>query len=129
MLDSTLYVSQKRVGINTLEPSYALTVWDGEIEVAINKINQQRAFVGTHRPIAVTLGSNSKDNISLDIDGSVTINDLRLGAVPIGTASSIPNWEGRSGEILFNDSPQVGQPIGWVCLGGHRWGTFGLVLE
>ena len=129
LLDSTLYVSQKRVGINTLEPSYALTVWDGEIEVAINKINQQRAFVGTHRPIAVTLGSNSKDNISLDIDGSVTINDLRLGAVPIGTASSIPNWEGRSGEILFNDSPQVGQPIGWVCLGGHRWGTFGLVLE
>jgi hypothetical protein len=129
LLDNTLYVSNKRVGVNTLEPSYALSVWDGEIEVAINKINQTRAFIGTHRPTAVTLGSSGKDNISLEPDGSVTINDLRLGALPISTASSQPNWSGIAGEIVFNDSPKIGVPIGWVCLDGHRWANFGLITE
>lgn len=129
LLDNTLYVSNKRVGVNTLEPSYALSVWDGEVEVAINKVNQNRAFIGTHRPISVTLGASGKDNISLEPDGSVTINDLRLGALPISTASSQPSWSGIAGEIVFNDSPKVGVPIGWVCLEGHRWANFGIVAE
>lgn len=129
LLDNTLYVGNKRVGVNTLEPAYALTVWDGEVEVAINKVNQTRAFIGTHRPVAVTLGANGKENISLDPDGSVTINDLRLGALPLSTASSQPNWSGIAGEIVFNDSPKIGVPIGWVCLEGHRWAYFGLISE
>lgn len=129
LLDNTLFVNNKRVGINTLEPTYALTVWDGEVEVAINKVNQTRAFIGTHRPIAVTLGANGKENISLDADGSVTINDLRIGALPISTASNQPTWAGRAGEIVFNDSPKIGVPIGWVCLDGHRWAKFGIITE
>jgi hypothetical protein len=129
LLDNTLYVSQKRVGVNTLEPSYALTVWDDDIEVAVNKVGKSRAFIGSHRPVNITLGAAGKDNISLDIDGSVTINDLRLGALPISTASAEPNWLGRAGEIVFNDSPKIGQPIGWVCLEGHRWAKFGIILE
>lgn len=129
LLDNTLFVNNKRVGINTLEPTYALTVWDGEVEVAINKVNKTRAYIGTHRPIAVTLGASGKENISLDPDGSVTINDLRLGALPISTASALPNWPGRAGEIVFNDSPRIGVPIGWVCLDGHRWANFGLITE
>jgi len=129
LLDETLYVSKKRVGINTLEPTYALSVWDEEIEVAINKSGKNRAFVGTHRPFNVTLGAAGKENISLEVDGSVTINDLRLGALPISTASAEPNWEGRAGEIVFNDSPQIGKPIGWVCLQGSRWAKFGLIQE
>lgn len=129
LLDNTLFVNNKRVGINTLEPTYALTVWDGEVEVAINKVNQTRAYIGTHRPISVTLGSNGKENISLDADGSVTINDLRIGALPISTASNQPDWSGIAGEIVFNDSPKVGVPIGWVCLDGHRWAKFGLIQE
>lgn len=129
LLDNTVYVSQKRVGINTLEPTYALTVWDQDVEVAINKQGQNRAFIGTHRPMAVTLGAAGKEHISLDIDGSVTINDLRLGALPLSTASGEPNWSGRAGEIVFNDSPQIGKPIGWVCLQGHRWARFGTIEE
>lgn len=129
LLDNTLYVSQKRVGVNTLEPSYALTVWDDDVEVAVNKLGKGRAFIGSHRPINVTLGANGKENLSLDIDGSVTINDLRLGALPLTTASTEPNWAGRAGEIAFNDSPNIGQPIGWVCLEGHRWAKFGIITE
>lgn len=129
LFDNTLFVNNKRVGINTLEPTYALTVWDGEVEVAINKVNQTRAYIGTHRPTSVTLGANGKENISLDADGSVTINDLRIGALPISTASALPSWPGRAGEIVFNDSPRIGVPIGWVCLDGHRWANFGLIQE
>jgi len=129
LLDNTLYVSQKRVGVNTLEPTYALTVWDDDVEVAVNKLGKGRAFIGSHRPINVTLGANGKENLSLDIDGSVTINDLRLGALPLTTASTEPNWAGRAGEIAFNDSPKIGQPIGWVCLEGHRWAKFGIITE
>lgn len=129
LLDQTLYVNKGRVGINTLEATYALSVWDEEVEVAINKQAQNRAFIGTHRPFNVTLGAAGKENISLEVDGSVTINDLRLGALPISTASTEPNWSGRAGEIVFNDSPQIGKPIGWVCLQGTRWAKFGLIQE
>jgi hypothetical protein len=129
LLDNTLYVAKKRVGINTLEPTYALSVWDEEIEFAVGKSSLNRAFVGTHRPFAITLGAAGKENISLDVDGSVTINDLRLGALPIGTASMDPTWAGRTGEIAFNDNPKIGQPIGWVCLEGHRWAKFGIISE
>jgi len=129
LLDETLFVSRKRVGINTLEPTYALSVWDEEVEVAISKTGKNRAFIGSHRPVNVILGAADKENISLEIDGSVTINDLRLGALPLSTASIEPNWEGRAGEIVFNDSPQIGKPIGWVCLQGTRWAKFGLIQE
>ena len=129
LLDDTLYVRNRRVGVNTLEPGYALTVWDEETETVITKHSKNRTFIGSKRPHAVTLGAGGQENISLDPDGSVTINDLRLGALPLGTASSSPNWSGRTGEIVFNDSPQIGQPIGWVCLQGHRWAQFGTITD
>jgi citrate lyase gamma subunit len=129
LLDETLFVSRKRVGINTLEPTYALSVWDEEVEIAINKTGKNKAFIGSHRPVNVILGAADNENISLEIDGSVTINDLRLGALPLSTASIEPNWEGRAGEIVFNDSPQIGRPIGWVCLQGTRWAKFGIIQE
>lgn len=129
LLNNTLYVTKGRVGINTLEPTHALSIWDEEVELVLNKESLNRAFIGTRRPFAVTLSAAGKENISLDIDGSVTINDLRLGALPLGTASNSPDWSGRHGEILFNDSPAVGKPIGWVCLGAHRWARFGIIQD
>ena len=129
LLDNTLYVRNRRVGVNTLEPAYALTVWDDETETVIMKQSKNRSFIGSQRQHTVTLGAGGQENISLDPDGSVTINDLRLGALPLGTASASPNWAGRTGEIVFNDSPQIGQPIGWVCLQGHRWAQFGTITD
>lgn len=126
-LSSTVYVSNKRVGINTIEPSLALAVWDEDVEILVGKKSQGHGFIGTNRRMPLTLSANGKENISLDVDGSVTINDLRLGALPISTASIQPTWEGRAGEIVFNDSPGIGKPIGWVCLEGHRWGNFGII--
>lgn len=129
LLTNTLYVTNGKVGINTLEPTYALSIWDEEVELVAHKQSLNRGFIGSQRPFAVTMGAAGKENISMDVDGSVTINDLRLGALPLGTASTTPNWAGRTGEILFNDSPAIGKPVGWVCLDGHRWAKFGIVQE
>lgn len=129
LLSKTLYVSGKRVGINTLEPSSALAVWDEEVELVASKKQKNVGFIGSLRPVTVVLGSNNKENLTLDSDGSVTINDLRLGALPLSTASVEPTWSGRTGEIVFNDSPGVGSPVGWVCLEGTRWGKIGVVSE
>lgn len=129
LLGKTLYVSGKRVGVNTLEPSSALTVWDEEVELVAAKKQKNVGFIGSLRPVTVIIGANNKENISLDSDGSVTINDLRLGALPLSTASVEPTWSGRAGEIVFNDSPGIGKPIGWVCLEGTRWGKFGIISE
>lgn len=129
LLSSTLYTTNKRVGINTLEPSAALAVWDEDVEIVAGKRKQGLGFFGTSRNTGLVIGANGKDNISIDPDGSVTINDLRLGALPISTTSIKPNWSGRAGEIVFNDNPVVGKPIGWVCLEGHRWAHFGIIQE
>lgn len=129
LLGRTLYVSNKRVGINTLEPSSALSVWDEDVEIVAGKRSQGLGYLGTLRNTGLVIGANNKENLSVDPDGSVTINDLRLGALPISTASAAPNWSGRAGEIVFNDNPAIGLPIGWVCIEGHRWAHFGIIQE
>lgn len=129
LLSQTLYANQKKVGINTLEPSAALSVWDEEVEINMGKQRLNQAYIGTKRPAEVILGANGKEAVLIDIDGAVTINDFRLGALPISTASIKPNWSGRAGEIVFNDSPGIGKPIGWVCLEKDRWANFGIISE
>lgn len=126
-LGRSVYVGNKRLGINTMEPSAALSVWDEEVEIVAKKQKQNCGFIGTTRLIDLVIGVGGRDNIVLDSDGAVTINDLRLGAVPFSTASVTPTWSGRAGEIVFNDSPAVGNPIGWVCIEGNRWGHFGII--
>ena len=129
LLDNTVFVAGKRVGINTLEPAGALAIWDEEVELVVRKKSNNTGYIGSTRDVSFIIGSNNKENICIDPDGSVTIADLRLGALPISTASTEPNWPGRAGEIIFNDSPAVGKPIGWVCLEGHRWANFGTIQE
>lgn len=129
LLSQTLYTNQKKVGINTLEPSSALSVWDEEVEVNLGKHKLNQAYIGTKRPAGVVIGANGKEAILIDTDGGVTVNDFRLGALPMSTASVKPNWSGRAGEIIFNDSPGIGQPIGWVCLEKDRWANFGIISE
>lgn len=128
-LSETLYAYRRRVGINTLEPSHTFEVNDGEVQFMVEKVAQNRVFVGTQRNQAMTLGANGKNNLSIDTDGSVTINDLKLGAVTISTTSQTPTWSGHTGELVFNDSPRVGQPSFWCCLGGHRWAIGATITE
>ena len=127
LLSETLYVTKGRVGVNTMDPTAALSIWDQEVEVTVSKHTQDIGYVGTPRSQKLILGSNSKKNIVLDIDGSVVIDSLRIGNVPMTSSVTVPNYTGDRGQLVWNEIPAPGAPIGWVCLGGTLWSGFGTI--
>ena len=127
LLSQTLYVTGKRVGINTLDPSSAFAVWDEEVEMIVGKRKQDTGYIGTTRHQRLVIGSNNQDNVIFNTDGSVEIENISVGNTPMSSAAVIPNYEGRTGEIVWNESPSLGGPIGWVCLGATRWAKFGKI--
>lgn len=123
----TLYTAPKRVGINTLEPSKALSIWDEEVELGFGKRSADQAVIGTPRAQTLVLSSNNKQNLTLNTDGSVSVTNLNVGAVSI-TASDLPPTDDKpKGSIVFNSNPSIGGPMGWVSLGGARWANFGII--
>jgi hypothetical protein len=124
---NTLYVTQKRVGINTMEPTWALTVWDEEVEIAVSKLSQDTGYINAPRNQRLILGSNNRHNLILNPDGSIDVDNLRVGNVPMSSASTIPNYNAITGTIVWNESPSPGGPVGWVCLGATRWAKFGII--
>jgi hypothetical protein len=127
LLSDTLYVTGRRVGINTIDPSAPLAVWDEEVELIVAKRKQDTGYIGTSRYQRVVLGSNNKENITLNTDGSVEIEELSIGNIPMTSAAVTPNYEGRTGQIVWNESPSAGGTVGWVCLGATRWAKFGKI--
>lgn len=127
LLSETLYVTQRRVGVNTIDPSSAFVVWDEEVELVAAKRKADTGYLGTTRHQPVILGSNNKENIYLNTDGSVEIESLSVGNVPMTSAAVIPNHEGITGQLVWNEAPMPGGAVGWVCLGGARWAKFGAI--
>ena len=110
-LCETFYVSSGRVGINTMEPTTVFSVWDQEVEISINKHSQDVAFIGTPRAHKLVLGANSKENITLLPDGSVSVKSIDIGNIKMGSSSDIPNYEGTSGQIMWNENPHYINPL------------------
>jgi hypothetical protein len=127
LLSDTLYVTTRRVGVNTIDPSAVLAVWDEEVELIVAKRKQDTGYIGTTRHQRVILGSNNKENITLNTDGTVEIDQLSIGNVPMSSASVTPNYEGITGQIVWNESPSLGGCVGWICLGKTRWAKFGSI--
>lgn len=124
----TLYTSPaKRVGINTIEPTHVLSIWEEEVHVNIGKLKQDTATIGTFRQQNVHLQSGSNDNIVLLPTGEAQIDKPILNNRKFSNATSVPGHKGNTGDICWNDSPEPGKPIGWVCLGETRWATFGRI--
>jgi hypothetical protein len=127
LLSDTLYVTGKRVGINTIEPSAVFVVWDEEIELVITKHSSDTGYIGMPRFQRLVLGANNKDNLILDTDGSVEIENLRVGNTPMSSATAIPDYNAITGTIVWNENPAQGGPVGWICLGATRWAKFGII--
>jgi len=126
-LAETLYVGNKRIGINTLEPSAALAIWDEDIEITVSKLKDSTGRIATPRNQALVLGSNKNNNIVLNTDGSANIDDLRIGSMRFSTSDKPPSYASTKGHIVFNSNPTLGGPLGWVCLGAANWANFGIV--
>lgn len=129
MLSDVLYTTpgNKRVGINTMEPSDALTVWDQETEVVIGKHKTQEGYIGTRRRQDLNIGANNQVGITVRSDGTVALNKLELQGKVISSGDTIPGHAAKRGDIVLNTKPAVGGYIGWVCLDGLRWAGFGKI--
>jgi hypothetical protein len=127
LLSDTLYVSAKRVGVNTMDPNTALSVWDEEIEIGLGKQSQGIARIGIVRDHKLIIGTNKKDNITLNPDGVTEIPQLRLGNMLMSTSPTPPHYDAPRGTIVFNEQPNLGGPLGWVSLGDAKWANFGII--
>jgi hypothetical protein len=127
LLFNTAYIGNKRVGINTLEPSSALTIWDEEVEISIGKRRQDVAIISAPRQQSLVLSSGNKDNIVLGADGTTLIKKLVIGKVEVSSSPTMPTEKAKKGTIVFNESPDIGQPVGWISLDGNRWAEFGKI--
>jgi hypothetical protein len=127
LLAQTLYVTPRRVGINTIEPSAALSVWDDEIEIVVKKKARDVGVIGTTRQQKLILTANNKDNIVLSDDGSAQIDHLKIGSMQFTTANTPPNFVSERCHVVWNTNPNPGGPIGWICLGGANWANFGII--
>jgi hypothetical protein len=129
ILGDTLYIGNKRAGVNTLEPSRAWSVWEDECETVMGKYEKNTGYIGSVRNQRVVLGSNNNVNIVLETDGATKVIKLKLGNVHLNSVDEMPNWSGHKGDIYFNEVPEVGAPMGWVCLGDSRWAQLPKITE
>ena len=127
LLSQTLYTTNKRIGINTIEPAQALSVWDQEVEIGFGKRETNVAVIEAPRNQQLIIGVNGKNNLVLNTDGSVSLDKVSVGAVTLSSSSTPPNYDAAQGSIVFNSSPSLGGPLGWVSLGGARWANFGFI--
>lgn len=123
----TLYVGSKRVGVNTMEPSAALAVWDEDIEITVSKFKDGAGKISTPRNQSLVLGSNKNNNITLNVDGTTRIDDIHIGLIRVSSSEKPPSYASTKGHIVFNANPSVGGPLGWVCLGSANWANFGII--
>ena len=121
--NQTLNVLNKRIGVNTLTPEMALSIWDEEVSVVIGKNKANEAYIGTNRAQGVSIGVNRIPQIEINADGLTRIKQLQVGLHKISHAAQVPGWAGTKGDIVFNTNFSDDQVFAWVCLGAHRWKT------
>jgi len=61
------------------------------------------------------------------VDGSIQSDVVTIGTVQMSSASSIPNYPGIAGQIVWNSAPGHGSAVGWVCLGATLWAKIGTI--
>jgi len=121
--NQTLSVLNKRIGVNTLSPEMALSIWDEEVSIVIGKNKVNEAYIGTNRAQGVAIGVNRQPEIEISTDGLTKIRQLQVGVHRIGHAAQVPGYAGTKGDIVFNADAGDSSVFAWVCIGGHRWKT------
>lgn len=116
-----LNVGSRRIGINTDSPEMALGLWDEEVSLLAGKFAKNTGYVGTGRAQNLAIGVNRQPQITLDVDGLTSINQLRVDRWRIGHSAVTPGHSGTRGDFLINSDPKPDTPFAWLCLGGFKW--------
>ncbi len=125
-LSGTMDINNHRVGINTNSPDMALSIWDEEVSVSVGKISRDRAWIGSNRNQVIDIGTNRRRAITIETDGLVVVDKLRLDRWRISFANQVPNHSGTRGDLVINHDPRPGTPFAWRCLGGFKWESIDL---
>lgn len=125
----SVYITNRRIGINTLNPEKVLDIWDQEVQIVAGKRSKDTGIIGTPINQSLILSSNYKNNLVLNPDGSVQVDQLSIGSVKHTSGRDMPMDDRPIGNIVWNENPYIGGPIGWVSLGGARWAGFGIITE
>jgi len=129
LFDDTLYVRGGKVGINTIDPEHPLDIWDQEVQLVANKKQKDTVFLGTVKNQTLVIGAMGKEQLKLLPNGDIAVSRFSIGKTSQSSAPWQPTDNRQVGEIVWNEQPQLGQPIGWVSLGGSRWAKFGTITE
>lgn len=159
-VENTLFVSQKRVGVNTEAPSAEFSVNVDGYEV-ITTMHEKNAYVGTHSPVPFAIGTDNTARITCKSNGDIVLGDEKNKSVNVNVAGrlgvgaknpqeslhvvgnikfadrtfasgeGVPT-QGRwdTGSVIWNDKPEINQPVGWVCIKGGTpgsWRSFGQI--
>jgi hypothetical protein len=120
--NETLTVLNTRVGINTEKPSMALELWDQEVQISLGKVRKGVGFMGLANKGELHIGVNQERHISIDDQGVVCIEKLKVGRNSLKWENQVPGYNGLIGDIVFNKESKG--PAGWRCLGGYQWSPF-----
>ena len=156
-VEKTLFASQGRVGINTEAPSAEFSVNVDGYEV-ITTMHEKNAYVGTHMPVPFSIGTDNTARIICKSNGDIVLGDKEnnisvMGKLGVGAnnpqeslhvvgnikfadrtfasgdcAPTVGRWD--TGSIVWNNKPEINQPVGWVCVKGGTpgsWRSFGQI--
>lgn len=118
---NTLAAGDGRVGINTEDPSGALSIWDDDAELTIRRHRKKSMYVGSTRDCELVFGTNDRPCMTLRKDGTTAINTMDMSGIRISVSADVPEREGTPGELVIMSRPQDGQPWAYQCLEGKRW--------
>jgi hypothetical protein len=124
----TMAIMDSKVGINTEEPVGALTVWDEDAELTVTKLSKRQMFVGSSRTSDVALGTNMRPQITLSQEGGIALADsVTIQGIRFGVEDNIPERSGQPLEIVMVRNAAAGQPLFYICKGGNKWASLGVV--
>ena len=157
---STLYVADGGVGVNTTAPRADFSVNTGGYEVitkmhesnAYVGTHTHVAFaIGTDDTARLTckangdvvVGTESGKPVNLNVFGQLGVGvkypqeslhvdgNIKFAERTFSSGEQVPR-EGRwdTGSIVWNEKPNINQPVGWVCVRGGKpgtWRPFGII--
>ena len=115
-----LTVQGNKVGINTVEPDGALTVWDQETEFTVRRQSSRTTYIGTLRDNKLAIGVGGDVIVKVNSDG-IEVPTVIINGLSISVSDNPPSVPGTPGELVIMRRAVAGQPWAYQCLEGQTW--------
>lgn len=143
-----------RLGFGTDRPTAALSIAEQGIEIGIGTSETGRGKIGTYGSHGFEIVTDNTTRISIDANGNLEFGSKNLNSINVTVNGKLkidqsiefngsmrfqnrlhryddapPNLgDYNRGDIIWNSEPDLGKPIGWVCVRAGtpgKWLPFG----